>query len=96
LTDGGRANAERTDEEVQEALVRGGVPVAMKIMAAVSGMDFNDPEAAVRLPQLTGGALSQAAALRMADLALFLNNKKTPGGPSLQGQHRLAPGCCGL
>jgi hypothetical protein len=68
-----RANVERSDEEVQEALRREGVPGAMKRILATSGVDFNDREPDVQLPE-PGGAPSPAAAQRMADLTFLFTN----------------------
>jgi pimeloyl-ACP methyl ester carboxylesterase len=74
LSAGERANVERTDEEVQEALQREGAPGALKRILATSGVDFNDREPDVQLPQ-PSGAPSPAATQRMADLAFFFTNE---------------------
>ena len=72
LSDAEREQAERTYDEIQEAFRCEGVAAAMKMMAAVNRVDFDDREPDVQLPPLTGGAAAQASAQRATNLRFLL------------------------
>jgi len=61
----------RSQMELQETFHRGGLPAAMKMMLARSGVDLSDREADVPLP--TPSTDPQAAEQRFADLQYFFS-----------------------
>jgi pimeloyl-ACP methyl ester carboxylesterase len=68
---GEQEEALRRHTEVLEAFERDGVPAAMKLMAALAGVDINDREAEFQAPALA--ADPKIAAQRFADLKHFLS-----------------------
>lgn len=72
LPEDDRTAAERSHVEWQQTWRAEGLPAAMKIMLAASGVDFNDREEDVRLPQMM--ADPQEAARRAADMAFLLQH----------------------
>jgi pimeloyl-ACP methyl ester carboxylesterase len=65
-----REEAQRRHTEVLETFQRNGIPAAMKLMVALSGVDINDREPEVPAPALA--ADPKVAARRLADLQHFL------------------------
>ena len=63
-----KEEALRSHIELQEAFQREGLPAAMKLMIARSGVDFTDREPEVPSPHLAAAADPQAASQRFADL----------------------------
>jgi len=70
LQGGEQEEAVRSHRELRETFQREGLPAAMKLMLARSGVDLSDREPEVPLP--TPAAGPQAAAQRFADLQYFL------------------------
>jgi pimeloyl-ACP methyl ester carboxylesterase len=62
----------RSHTELQETFQREGLPAAMTLMVARSGVDVNDRELEVPAPSVASPANPQAAAQRFADLQYFL------------------------
>jgi pimeloyl-ACP methyl ester carboxylesterase len=71
LPDTEREEALRSHIEIQEVFQRDGLPAAMKLMLARSGVNPEDREPDVPLPSAAAIADPQAAAQRLADLLHF-------------------------